>query len=115
VLNGMKRGSWLVNIARGAIVDTDALVAALDSGQLAGYAGDTWYPEPAPADHPWRSMPHQMLTPHYSGTTLDAQRRYADDTRICLETWFAGEPLEKDHVIVEDGEIVGGAYRAAFA
>ena len=115
VLNGMKKGSWLVNIARGAIVDTHALVAALESGQLAGYAGDTWYPEPAPADHPWRSMPRQMLTPHYSGTTLDAQRRYADDTRLCLESWLAGQPLEKDHVIVSDGEIVGGAYRAAFS
>src|SRR4051812_32034699 len=115
VLSGMKKGSWLVNIARGAIVDTDARVAALESGQLAGYAGDTWFPEPAPADHPWRSMPRQMLTPHYSGTTLDAQRRYADDTRICLESWLTGQPLEKDHVIVSDGEIVGGAYRAAFS
>jgi formate dehydrogenase len=115
VLSGMKKGSWLVNVARGGIVDTDALVAALESGRLAGYAGDVWYPEPAPADHPWRRMPNHMLTPHVSGTTLDAQRRYANDTRICLEAYLAGQPLEKDHVIVQDGEIVGGAYKAAFS
>lgn len=115
VLGGMKKGSWIVNIARGGIVDRDALVEALESGRLAGYAGDVWYPEPAPADHPWRTMPHHMLTPHYSGTTLDAQLRYATDTRRCLEAYLAGRPMEKDHVIVQDGEIVGGAYAAAFS
>jgi formate dehydrogenase len=114
VLAQMKDGAFLVNVARGSIVDRDALVEALESGHLGGYAGDTWYPEPAPADHPWRTMPHQMLTPHVSGTTLDAQRRYAHDTRLCLEAYFSGDPLEKDHVIVQDGEIVGGAYAAAF-
>lgn len=110
----MKPGAFLVNIARGAIVDRDALVESLESGHLGGYAGDTWAPEPAPADHPWRTMPRHMMTPHYSGTTLDAQRRYAADTRRCLESWFAGEDLETDHVIVADGEVVGGAYKAAF-
>jgi formate dehydrogenase len=115
VIAGMKKGSFIVNVARGGIVDTDALVEALESGQLGGYAGDVWYPEPAPADHPWRTMPHQMLTPHVSGTTLDAQRRYAADTRHCLAAYLAGQPLESDHVIVTDGEIVGGAYKAAFS
>jgi lactate dehydrogenase-like 2-hydroxyacid dehydrogenase len=40
---------------------------------LLGCAGDVWYPQPAPPDHPWRSMPNHAMTPHYSGTTLDAQ------------------------------------------
>ncbi|WP_445259037.1 NAD-dependent formate dehydrogenase [Nocardioides aurantiacus] len=114
VLAGMRRGAFLVNIARGGIVDRDALLEALESGQIGGYAGDVWYPEPAPSDHPWRQMPHHMLTPHYSGTTIDAQVRYAADTRQCLQAWLAGRPIEEDHVIVQDGEIVGGAYRAAF-
>ena len=69
----MKEGSYLVNTARGAIVDTDSLVDVMNSGKLRGYAGDVWYPQPAPRDHPWRTMPNQAMTPHYSGTTLDAQ------------------------------------------
>jgi formate dehydrogenase len=111
----MKQGSWLVNISRGGIVDTDALVEALESGHLAGYAGDVWYPEPAPADHPWRTMPRHMLTPHYSGTTLDAQRRYADGVRRLLDAHLSGGSMQSDDVIVADGEIVGGAYKAAYA
>src|ERR1700736_2997686 len=47
----MKRGTYLVNTARAKLVDRDAVVKALESGQLAGYAGDVWYPQPAPANH----------------------------------------------------------------
>ncbi len=72
-LFGMKRGAHLVNIARGAIVETDALVEALEEGHLGGYAGDVWDPQPAPADHPWRTMPNHAMTPHVSGTTLEAR------------------------------------------
>ncbi len=50
-LFSMKRGAHLVNIARGAIVETDALVEALEEGHLGGYAGDVWDPQPAPSDH----------------------------------------------------------------
>ena len=64
----MKRGSYIVNTARGKICDRDAIVRALESGQLAGYAGDVWFPQPAPKDHPWRTMPHHGMTPHISGT-----------------------------------------------
>ena len=39
----------------------------------AGYSGDVWYPQPAPKDHPWRYMPNHAMTPHISGTTIDAQ------------------------------------------
>ncbi len=63
----MKRGAYLVNTARGKICDRDAVVRALESGQLAGYAGDVWFPQPAPQDHPWRTMPHHGMTPHISG------------------------------------------------
>jgi len=115
VLFGMKRGAYVVNIARGAIVDRDAVVEALEAGQLGGYAGNVWDPEPAPPDHPWRTMPRHAMTPHYSGTTLDGQRRYAADTRRCLQAYFEGEPIEKDHVIVQGGEIVSGSYRATYS
>ncbi|MFZ3328485.1 MAG: NAD-dependent formate dehydrogenase, partial [Methylocella sp.] len=77
----MKRGTYLVNTARAKLVDRDAVVKALESGQLAGYAGDVWYPQPAPASHPWRTMPHEGMTPHTSGSTLSAQARYSAGTR----------------------------------
>jgi formate dehydrogenase len=76
LLKKMKKGSYLVNTARGKIVDRDALVEALKAGHIEGYAGDVWYPQPAPKSHPWRNMPRHAMTPHYSGTMLDAQARY---------------------------------------
>lgn len=53
ILYKMKKGAFLVNTARGKIVERDALVEALKSGHLGGYAGDVWYPQPAPKDHPY--------------------------------------------------------------
>lgn len=103
----MKRGSYIVNCARGKLIDTDALVDALNSGQLAGYAGDVWYPQPAPADHPWRSMPHNGMTPHTSGTSLSAQARYAAGTREILECFLAGKPIRDEYLIVAGGGYAG--------
>ena len=88
LIGTMKRGAYLVNTARGKICDRDAVVRALESGQLAGYAGDVWFPQPAPSDHPWRTMPWHGMTPHTSGTTLSAQARYAAGMREILECWF---------------------------
>jgi formate dehydrogenase len=113
-LFGMKRGAYIVNIARGAIVETDALVEALEEGHLGGYAGDVWYPEPAPSDHPWRNMPRHALTPHVSGTTLEAQKRYAAGVRNSLENFLAGRPIRDDYVMVADGEIQSGSYKAIY-
>jgi formate dehydrogenase len=107
LLNKMKRGAYLVNTARGKIVDRDAIVRALESGQLAGYAGDVWYPQPAPADHPWRTMPHHGMTPHISGTSLSAQTRYAAGTREILECWFEGRPIRDEYLIVDGGKLAG--------
>jgi len=113
-LGRMKRGAYLVNTARGRIVDTRALVAALKSGHLAGYAGDVWYPQPAPPNHPWRKMPHHAMTPHVSGTTLEAQRRYAEGIRDCLERFFDERPLDRDFLIAEGGKIVSPSYSYAY-
>jgi formate dehydrogenase len=103
----MKRGAYLVNTARGKICDRDAIARALESGQLAGYAGDVWFPQPAPRDHPWRSMPHHGMTPHVSGTSLSAQARYAAGVREILESWFAGRPLRDEYLIVDAGALAG--------
>ncbi|HEX5820517.1 MAG TPA: NAD-dependent formate dehydrogenase [Solirubrobacterales bacterium] len=107
MLSKMKRGAYLVNTARGKICDRDAIVAALESGQLAGYAGDVWFPQPAPQDHPWRTMPWHGMTPHTSGTSLSAQTRYAAGTREILECHFEGKPIREEYLIVEAGKLAG--------
>lgn len=107
LLGRMKRGSYIVNTARGRICDRDAIVRALENGNLAGYAGDVWYPQPPPEDHPWRTMPHQGMTPHVSGTSLSAQARYAAGTREILECWLAGKPIRDEYLIVEKGALAG--------
>ena len=107
LIGKMKRGAYLVNTARGKICDRDAVARALESGQLAGYAGDVWFPQPAPADHPWRTMPHHGMTPHTSGTSLSAQARYAAGTREILECWFDGRPIREEYLIVDAGHLAG--------
>ena len=103
----MKRGSYIVNTARGKIVDRDAIVRALESGQLAGYAGDVWFPQPAPKDHPWRTMPHHGMTPHVSGTSLSAQARYSAGTREILECYFEKRPIRDEYLIVQGSKLAG--------
>jgi formate dehydrogenase len=103
----MKRGAYLVNTARGKICDRDAVARALESGQLAGYAGDVWFPQPAPKDHPWRSMPNHGMTPHTSGTSLSAQARYAAGAREILECWLDGRPIRDEYLIVDAGRLAG--------
>jgi formate dehydrogenase len=103
----MKRGAYIVNTARGKICDRDAITRALESGQLAGYAGDVWFPQPAPKDHPWRTMPHHGMTPHISGSSLSAQTRYAAGTREVLECYFSGRPIRKEYLIVQGGKLAG--------
>ena len=107
MLARMKRGAYLINTARGKIADRDAIARALKSGQLAGYAGDVWFPQPAPKDHPWRSMPHHGMTPHISGTSLSAQARYAAGVREILECYFGGRPLREEYLIVDGGKLAG--------
>ena len=103
----MKRGAYIVNTARGKICDRNAIAKALESGQLAGYAGDVWFPQPAPQDHPWRTMPHHGMTPHISGSTLSAQARYSAGTREILECWFEKRPIRTEYLIVDGGKLAG--------
>jgi formate dehydrogenase len=107
LLSSMKRGAYLVNTARGKICDRDAIVRALESGQLAGYAGDVWFPQPPPRDHPWRTMPHHGMTPHISGSSLSAQARYAAGTREILESFFESRPIREEYLIVDGGKLAG--------
>ena len=103
----MKKGAFIVNTARGKICNRDAIAKALKSGQLSGYAGDVWFPQPAPNDHVWRSMPNHGMTPHTSGTSLSAQTRYADGVREILECFFEGESIRDQYLIVKNGQLAG--------
>jgi len=107
LISKMKRGSYIVNTARGKICETEAIVEALKSGQLAGYAGDVWFPQPAPKDHAWRTMPWEAMTPHVSGTTLSAQTRYAAGVREILENYFDKKPIRQEYQVVTNGKLAG--------
>jgi len=107
MISKMKKGAYIVNTARGKICNKNDIADALKSGQLSGYAGDVWFPQPAPNDHVWRSMPNHGMTPHTSGTSLSAQARYADGVREILECFFAKKPIRDQYLIVKDGQLAG--------
>lgn len=116
LISKMKDGSWLVNTARGAICDAQAVADAVNSGKLLGYAGDVWYPQPPQKDHPWITMENpsgggNAMTPHISGTSLDAQRRYADGVKSILESYFTKKyDYRPQDLIVIDGGYATKAY-----
>jgi formate dehydrogenase len=112
LISTMKRGSFIVNTARGKICDRDAIARALESGQIAGYAGDVWFPQPSPKDHPWRTMPYHGMTPHISGSSLPAQARYSAGVREILECWFQGKPIRSEYLIVDKEKLAGAGAHA---
>ena len=111
----MKKGAWIVNTARGAICDAEAVKEAMASGHINGYGGDVWDKQPAPANHPLRSALNTMgggnaMTAHYSGTVLDAQSRYADGVKEILDNYFNGRQQNPANLIVENGQYASKAY-----
>lgn len=117
-LSWMKKGAWIVNTARGAICVAEDVAEAVKSGHIRGYGGDVWEQQPAPKEHPWRSMYFNgkqenggnAMVAHYSGTTLDAQKRYADGVKDILTRYFAGQEQEHANVICIDGDYATKAY-----
>lgn len=116
LISKMKKGAYLVNTARGAIAVKEDVAEAVKSGHLAGYGGDVWFPQPAPQDHPWRTMVNpygfgNAMVPHMSGTTLDAQKRYAEGTFNILNSYFSGKfDYRPEDVIVKDGNYATRSY-----
>ncbi|WWC86153.1 uncharacterized protein L201_001026 [Kwoniella dendrophila CBS 6074] len=115
ILSKMKPGSWLVNTARGAICVRADVKDALASGHLRGYAGDVWDVQPAPKDHSWRHAFNPLgggngMVPHYSGTTLDAQIRYANGTKDIIDRYFSGKDQDPANLIVINGDYASKAY-----
>ena len=117
LISKMKKGSYLVNTARGAIVDAEAVADAVNSGHIA-YGGDVWPVQPAPKDMPWRTMHNpygeaygNAMTLHVSGTSLDAQARYANGVKQILTEYFNKTyNYRPQDVIVIDGDYATKAY-----
>jgi D-3-phosphoglycerate dehydrogenase len=86
----MKKGALLVNSSRGELVETDALLAALNSGHLSGYAADVMETEPPPADHPLLSHPKAIITPHIGSRTYESVPRQAMKATRNLINHFNG-------------------------
>ncbi|CDH17256.1 Formate dehydrogenase 2 [Zygosaccharomyces bailii ISA1307] len=116
LISHMKDGAYLVNTARGAICVAEDVAEAVKSGKLAGYGGDVWDKQPAPKDHPWRSMDNKdhvgnAMTVHISGTSLDAQKRYAQGVKNILESYFSKRfDYRPQDVIVQNGSYATKAY-----
>jgi phosphoglycerate dehydrogenase-like enzyme len=89
----MKPTAFLINTSRGPIVDTDALVAALRDGTIAGAGLDVYDVEPLPADHPLRSAPNTVLTPHLGYVTERSYRIFYADAVADITAFAAGAPI----------------------
>jgi D-2-hydroxyacid dehydrogenase (NADP+) len=93
-LAAMREDAWLVNVARGALVDTEALVAALAAGSIAGAALDVTDPEPLPDGHPLWSEPRALITPHVANPDVTLMRDLAELVGEQVRRLVAGEPLQ---------------------
>jgi phosphoglycerate dehydrogenase-like enzyme len=93
-LAAMREDAWLVNIARGSLVDTDALLAALRSGSIAGAGLDVADPEPLPDGHPLWDLPNVLITPHVATPPEAERRHFALRVRENVRRLAAGEELE---------------------
>jgi phosphoglycerate dehydrogenase-like enzyme len=94
-LGAMKPSAYLVNTSRGPVVDTDALLAALEAGTIAGAGLDVYDTEPLPADHPLRSAPRTVLTPHLGYVTEDTYDVFFGDAVEDVLAWLAGAPVRE--------------------
>lgn len=93
VLARMKPTVWIVNVARGEIVDETALLEALQAGRIAGAAIDTWWLEPLPSTSPWWHLPNVIATPHAASSSPRLKERTRDLFLENLRRWKAGESL----------------------
>jgi phosphoglycerate dehydrogenase-like enzyme len=89
----MREHAWVVNVARGSLIDTDALVEALAAGSIGGAALDVTDPEPLPEGHPLWSEPRALITPHSANPPDALVRRLAERVEENVSRFMAGEEL----------------------
>jgi phosphoglycerate dehydrogenase-like enzyme len=90
----MNPSAWLINVARGALVDTDALVDALQRGVIGGAALDVTTPEPLPEGHPLWELDDCIITPHIANTWVMGLPALCSLIERNVAHFVAGEPLE---------------------
>jgi len=91
----MKPTSYIVNTARGPIIDEDALLQTLQQKKIAGAAVDVFSVEPLPVDHPFRKLDNLVLTPHLGYVTEESFRNHYSQMVEGIDAWFKGEPLRR--------------------
>jgi D-3-phosphoglycerate dehydrogenase len=91
----MKPTSYIVNTARGPIIDEDALLQTLQQKKIAGAAIDVFSVEPLPVDHPFRKLDNLVLTPHLGYVTEDSFRNHYRQMVEGIDAWFKGEPRQR--------------------
>ena len=89
----MRTDSYLVNIARGEVINQEDLVAALDSGSIAAAATDVTYPEPLPEEHAMWQGENLLITPHTADTSEIVTKLFSGRLRQNVSAWLAGKPL----------------------
>ena len=92
-LRRMKPSACLINTSRGPIVEEAALIQAIEQGAIAGAGLDVYDTEPLPSDHPYRTLPNVVLTPHIGYVTEDSYRMFFGGIVENIEAWLAGQPI----------------------
>lgn len=89
----MKPSAYLVNTSRAGLIDHAALMAALHAKRIAGYGTDVFEQEPLPRDHPFRSMPNVLATPHIGYVTVESYKKFYSQTAENIAAWLDQAPI----------------------